>query len=98
MMSDEQLRALLAKVNEDAALREKIKTAADLDVALAIAEEAGFYVSKAEWLNYQAKNQRELSNEELEAISGGGNPIANWNDTWECGTDGSTAKECWCGH
>jgi predicted ribosomally synthesized peptide with nif11-like leader len=70
-MSEEQLLALLAKLKEDAGLQEKLKVAADLDAAVAIAKEAGFDVSKADWLKYQAKQTLELSDEELEGVSGG---------------------------
>jgi predicted ribosomally synthesized peptide with nif11-like leader len=70
-MSEEQLTALLAKLNDDAGLREKLKGAADLDAAVAIAKEAGFDVSKADWLRYQAKQTLELSDEELEGAAGG---------------------------
>ena len=54
-MSEEQLSALLAKLKEDAGLQEKLKGAADLDAVVAIAKDAGFDVSKADWLRYQAK-------------------------------------------
>ena len=70
-MSEEQLAALLAKLKEDAGLQEKLKGAADLDAVLGIAKEAGFDVSKAEWLRYQAKQIIELSDEELEGVAGG---------------------------
>jgi predicted ribosomally synthesized peptide with nif11-like leader len=71
-MSEEQLSALLAKLKDDAGLMEKIKSAADLDGALELVKEAGFDVSKADWLRYQAKQILELSDEELEGVSGGG--------------------------
>ena len=70
-MSEEQLSALLAKLKEDAGLQEKLKGAADLDAALAIAQEAGFDVSKSDWLKHQAQQTLELSDEELEGVSGG---------------------------
>ena len=70
-MSEEQLSALLAKLKEDAGLQEKLKGAGDLDAAVAIAKEAGFDVSKADWLKYQAKQTLELSDEELEGVAGG---------------------------
>ena len=69
-MSEEQLTALLAKIKEDAGLQEKLKGAADLDAAVALAKEAGFDVSKADWLKYQAKQTIELSDEELEGVAG----------------------------
>ena len=70
-MSEEQLAALLAKLKEDAGLQEKLKGATDLEAAVALAKEAGFDVSKADWLKYQAKQTLELSDEELERVSGG---------------------------
>ena len=70
-MSEEQLTALLAKIKEDAGLQEKLKGAADLDAAVALAKEAGFDVSKADWLKYQAKQTIELGDKELEGVSGG---------------------------
>ncbi len=70
-MSEEQLAALLAKLKDDAGLQEKLKAAADLDAVLAIAKEAGFDISKAAWLRYQANQTLELSDAELEGIAGG---------------------------
>ena len=70
-MSEEQLTALFAKVNEDAELRETFKRAADLDAAIAMAKEAGFDVSKEDWDRHQAQNKLELSDEELEELAGG---------------------------
>ena len=71
-MSEEQLSALLAKLKEDAGLREKLMGASDLDAALALAKEAGFDVGKADWLRYQANQTLELNDEELEGVAGGG--------------------------
>jgi predicted ribosomally synthesized peptide with nif11-like leader len=71
-MSEEQLAALLAKLKDDAVLQEKIRVAADLDAAVAIAMEAGFDVSKADWVTYQAKQTLDMSDEELDAVSGAG--------------------------
>jgi predicted ribosomally synthesized peptide with nif11-like leader len=79
-MSEEQLAALLAKLNDDAGLREKLQGAADLDAALAIAKDAGFDISRctdeAAWLRYQAKQTIELSDEELDGVAGGENTPA----------------------
>ena len=71
VMSEEQLAALLAKLKDDAGLQEKLKGASDLDAVLVIAKDAGFDISKAAWLRYQAKQTIELSDEELEGIAGG---------------------------
>ena len=52
-------------------LQEKLKGAADLDAAVAIAKEAGFNMRKADWLSYQAKQTIKLSDDELGAVVGG---------------------------
>jgi predicted ribosomally synthesized peptide with nif11-like leader len=70
-MSEEQLSALLAKLKEDEGLRETLQGVADLEAAVVIAMEAGFDVSKADWLRHQAKQTLELSDEELEVVAGG---------------------------
>ena len=75
-MSEEQLAALLAKLKEDAGLQEKLKGAAHLDAVVALLEEAGFDISKADLLRYQAKQTLELSDEELEGVAGGTAPLA----------------------
>jgi len=71
-MSEQQLTALLAKLKDDAGLREKLQGAVDLDAAFAMIKEAGFDVSKAEWLKAQATQALELSDEELENVAGSG--------------------------
>ena len=70
-MSEEQLSAFLAKLKDDAGLQEKLKSAADLDAAVALAKEAGFDVSKADWLRKQANETLKLSDEEIEGVAGG---------------------------
>ena len=86
-MSEEQLSALLAKLKEDAGLQEKLKGAADLDAAVAIAKETGFNVSKADWLRHQATQALELSDEELEEVAGGGNQNPNRTLLTDCCVD-----------
>jgi predicted ribosomally synthesized peptide with nif11-like leader len=83
-MSEEQLAALLAKLKDDAGLQEKLKGAADLDAVLAIAKGAGFDISKADWLKYQAQQTLELSDEELEGVAGGKQQTL-WEDCWGAG-------------
>lgn len=67
----DQLAALLVKIKEDSVLREKLQSAADLDAAAVIAAEAGFSVSKADWLAYQSSHNQGLTDEELEGVAGG---------------------------
>ena len=85
-MSEEQLSALLAKLKEDAGLREKLQGAADLDAAVAMAKEAGFDVSKEDWLQYQTT--AELRDEELEYLAGGSGNKNETNATQKC-------RNCW---
>ena len=70
-MSEEQLSDFLAALKADAGLQEKLKGAADLDAAVAMAKEAGFDVSKADLLRHQAKQTLELNDEQLEEVAGG---------------------------
>ena len=89
-MSEEQLAALLAKLKDDEGLQEKLKCASDLDAVLVIAKEAGFDVSKADWLRYQAKQTIELSEEELERVAGGYQK--------GCATDDADLEQCFTWH
>jgi len=73
-ISEEQFSALLARLKVDAGLQEKLKGAVDLDPAVALAKEAGFDISRADWLKFQAKQNLwtlELSDVELEGVAGG---------------------------
>ena len=70
-MTEEKLSAFIDAVKGDAGLQEKIKVAADIDAVMAIAKEAGFDVSKADWIKHQARQSGELRDEELEGIAGG---------------------------
>ena len=65
-MSEEQLKAFIEKVKADTTLQEKLKVAADADAALAIANEAGFAITAED-----IPSSTDLSDEELEAITGG---------------------------
>ena len=67
-MSEEQLKAFLEKVKADTSLKEKLEAASDADGVVAIAKEAGFMISVKDLKNAQS----ELSEEELEGVTGGG--------------------------
>jgi predicted ribosomally synthesized peptide with nif11-like leader len=100
-MSEEQLAALLAKLKDDEGLQEKLKDAADLDAILAIAKDAGFDISKAAWLRYQANQTLELSDEELEGVAGGMGNYDLWGPTFcnilcECKIGGGPTKNNFC--
>jgi predicted ribosomally synthesized peptide with nif11-like leader len=95
-MSEEQLTALLAKLQEDAGLQERLKGAADLDAAVVIAKEAGFDVSNEDWLKHQAMQSMELNDEALEQVAGG----ACWGTDRTSGncpghTEDESLSQCW---
>ena len=66
-MSEEQLKAFIAKAKDDQSIQEKLKAASDADAVAAIAKEAGFNVSA----DLITKAQSEISDEELENVAGG---------------------------
>ena len=66
-MSEEQLKAFIEKVQGDDSLQEKLKAAANPDVVVSIAKEAGFSISADDL----TKDQNELSDGELEGAAGG---------------------------
>lgn len=70
-MSESQLQALLAEIQSNTELRAKFEAATSLDAAEAVARDAGFDVSKAEWLAYQNQDVTELGDEQLEGVAGG---------------------------
>ncbi len=65
-MSEEQLKAFIAKVQEDSSLQEQLK--AEGADPVAIAKAAGFTIT-TEDLN---TNRQTLSDKELESVAGGG--------------------------
>ena len=68
LMSEEQLKAFIEKVQGDTSLQEKLKAAADTNAVSAIAKEAGFMISADDLKKDQAI---EISEEELEGVAGG---------------------------
>lgn len=70
-MSEEQLSALIAELKENPILRRSLQDAPDLDAAESIVKNAGFHVTKQDWLNHQANNLCDLNDQELEGIAGG---------------------------
>ena len=70
-MSEEQLKAFLDAVKADEGLQEKLKAASNADAVEAIAMGAGFVISAEELKKAKESPQAELSNEELEGVSGG---------------------------
>ena len=83
-MSEEQLKAFLEKVKADTSMQEKLKTAADSDAALSIANEAGFAITAEDIQSM--KSSTVISDDELESAAGGG-----W---WRSGPDFSCHITC----
>ena len=62
-MSEEQLKAFWEAIQTDPALQQKLKDVTDFDAVAEIAKEAGFTIS--------ADKITELSEEDLEGVTGG---------------------------
>ena len=90
-MSEEQLKAFLEAVKADAGLQEKLKAASDADATVTIANEAGFVFSADDIKSLSAIE--ELSDEELEFVSGGGgNTIYYITVCQDCGNQTGAPK------
>ena len=63
-MSQEQLKAFIAKVKDDKTFQEKLKAAKTADDVVGIAKEHGH--------DFTQDDMTQLSEEELEGVSGGG--------------------------
>ena len=78
-MSEEQLKAFIAKVQADTSLQEQLK-AEGADV-VAIAKAAGFAITEAEVKAYG--ETRDLNDEELAAVAGGGYSYLSYDTTYK---------------
>ena len=67
-MTQSQIEAFLQAASSDATLQNKIKAAGDPESLVEIAQQAGFSISVDDIKN----GQSELSEEDLQGISGGG--------------------------
>jgi len=70
-MSEEQLNAFLAKLQGDTLLQAKLEKATNLEATLTLIKEAGFDVSKDDWLSYEANQSSVLDDDSLDDIQGG---------------------------
>jgi len=78
-MSLEKFTSELAKIKADTGLVAKLKGAANIDAAVALAKGAGYDVSKEDLLKFKASQDVELNDEALEGVAGGG-PIKEGYD------------------
>ena len=73
-MSLEPIKAFPEKIKSDPSLQERLKAVTDSDEVLAIAKEAEFSISADDLQNTQS----ELSEEELEGVTGGHGGTWHW--------------------
>ena len=66
-MTQEQLIAFIANAKGNTSLQEQLKAAADTNSVASIAKDAGFHLPA----DHFSKAQSELSEEELEGVTGG---------------------------
>lgn len=70
-MSEEQLSAIISRLKEDSGLLKRLQSSGDLGAALDLVREAGFDVSEADLLPGQEAHKAELSDKDLERVTGG---------------------------
>ncbi len=70
-MSDEQLQSLLAKAQNDPALKERLSSARSHDEVASMAAEQGHAISKPYLIRKEAEAISRLSDEDLEKVAGG---------------------------
>ncbi len=80
-MSQEDLTRFVEAVRQDSSLQEKLR--AEGADPVAIAGEAGFAITQAEFLRAQASRAEDLSDEELESAAGG----CQWGSILPSGDD-----------
>ena len=70
-MSEEQLKAFIAKAKDDTSIQEKLKAAKTPEEVIGIAKEHGH--------EFTQDHMQELSEEELEGVAGGtGGTVPSW--------------------
>ena len=78
-MTEEKLAALLKVIMKEAGLQEMIKRSSNSEEVVALVREAGIDISNADLQKLQEKLKPELSDAELERISGGADPDTFWD-------------------
>ena len=78
-MSEEQLKAFIAKVQADASLQDQLK--AEVADPIAIAKAAGFAIT-TEDLNAHRRDRSDVSDDELEGVAGGGDGVPGSEYRW----------------
>ena len=70
-MSQQQLASFLESVAADPDLQARLRSLSDVNDAVQIANDAGFAITREEVTQYQQSHSKELSDEDLEAVTGG---------------------------
>ena len=71
-MSEEQLKAFLAKAKDDQSIQDKLKAAKTPEDVVGIAKEHGYKFTANKITELSEEKITELSEEELEGVAGGG--------------------------
>ena len=71
-MSIEKFASELSKIKADTELVAKLKGAASIEDAVALAKGAGYDVTKEDLLKFKSSQDVELNDEALEGVAGGG--------------------------
>ena len=71
-MSEEQLKAFIAKAKDDTSIQEKLKAAKTSEEVVGIAKEHGH--------EFDTEHMNQLSEEELEGVAGGFSGVTNCVD------------------
>ena len=75
-MSEEQLKAFIAKAKEDTSIQEQLKAAKTADDVIGIAKEHGH--------EFATEHITQLSEKELEGVAGGAKQSANIGECFLC--------------
>ena len=87
-MSEEQLKAFLAKAKDDQSIQDKLKAAKSPEDVVSIAKEHGY--------EFTADKMTELSEAQLEGVAGGAISTADkiTGGAWGCCTAGNKISGC----
>lgn len=97
-MSEEQLKAFLAKVSNDVGLQRRLSKLDSLDQILSLALQEGFQFTQADWQKHIKLGSADLSDAELETVAGGcfNSGASHWGDGGQCGSEFTCANTGLC--
>jgi predicted ribosomally synthesized peptide with nif11-like leader len=98
-MSEDQLKAFLARVSQDSDLQRRLSTMDNLDDVLQLASESGFQFSKSDWQQHINPGATAMSDKELETVAGGicyNSGASHWGDGGQCASQFTCANTGLC--